>query len=67
MESTGNALKKAITDAIGGAATISLNNYLDLGGTVLILWYGGTLVLDGRLTVGTLVSGMACLFRVSIS
>ena len=54
--STGLALKKAITDAVGSAATISFNNYLDLGGTVLILWYGGTLVLDGRLTVGTLVA-----------
>ena len=56
QESTGVALKKAITDAVGGAATISFNNYLDLGGTVLILWYGGTLVLDGRLSVGTLVA-----------
>jgi ABC-type multidrug transport system fused ATPase/permease subunit len=55
-ESTGLALSKAITDAIFGAATISFTNYLDLGGTVLILWYGGTLVLDGRLTVGTLVA-----------
>lgn len=39
--STGLALKKAITDAVGSAATISFNNYLDLGGTVIILWYGG--------------------------
>ena len=40
--STKEALSKAIIDAIGGAATFSVTNYLDLGGTVLILWCGKT-------------------------
>lgn len=43
-------------DALGSAATFSFTNYLDLGGTVLILWYGGTLAMDKRITVGTLVA-----------
>eukprot|EP00039_Didymoeca_costata_P007517 m.100707 g.100707 ORF g.100707 m.100707 type:complete len:916 (-) comp13720_c0_seq5:44-2791(-) len=55
-KSTAEALHKAITDAIGSAATASFTNYLDLGGTVLILWYGGSLAMAGRATVGTLVA-----------
>lgn len=54
--STREALTKAIIDALGSAGTFSLTNYLDLGGTVLILWYGGRLALDGDVTVGTLVA-----------
>lgn len=54
--STKEALSKAIIDAIGGAATFSVTNYLDLGGTVLILWYGGSLALQGDISVGTLVA-----------
>lgn len=54
--STREALKKSVVDAIGSAATFSVTNYLDLGGTVLILWYGGRLALDGDISVGTLVA-----------
>ena len=38
VSSTGDALKKNLTDALGSAATTLLTTYLDLGGTVLILW-----------------------------
>merc|ERR1719197_1478004 len=40
------ALKKGIRDAFGGAGAFALNNYLDLGAGVLILWYGGRLAMD---------------------
>jgi hypothetical protein len=39
-ENTQNALKRGIKDAIAGAAAVALNNYLDLGAGVLILWSG---------------------------
>lgn len=56
VQSTGTALKKNLTDALGSAATTLLTSYLDLGGTVLILWYGGDLTIAGEVTVGTLVA-----------
>eukprot|EP00038_Savillea_parva_P030911 m.81314 g.81314 ORF g.81314 m.81314 type:complete len:1003 (+) comp9403_c0_seq1:317-3325(+) len=56
IKSTGDALRKNLTDALGSAATTLLTSYLDLGGTVLILWYGGDLTMAGEVTVGTLVA-----------
>eukprot|EP00238_Polyblepharides_amylifera_P006005 CAMPEP_0196597224 /NCGR_PEP_ID=MMETSP1081-20130531/90310_1 /TAXON_ID=36882 /ORGANISM="Pyramimonas amylifera, Strain CCMP720" /LENGTH=775 /DNA_ID=CAMNT_0041922543 /DNA_START=73 /DNA_END=2400 /DNA_ORIENTATION=- len=39
------ALAKGVRDALGAAGAFALNNNLDLGGGMLILWYGGWLVL----------------------
>eukprot|EP00040_Diaphanoeca_grandis_P023777 m.129827 g.129827 ORF g.129827 m.129827 type:complete len:898 (-) comp29434_c0_seq1:80-2773(-) len=50
------ALGKSVTDAIANAAQNAITSWLDLGGTVLILWYGGDLVLNGGVSVGTLIS-----------
>ncbi|MQF97992.1 MAG: ABC transporter ATP-binding protein [SAR202 cluster bacterium] len=38
------------------AITTSLNNFFFLGGTGVILWFGGKEVIDGQLTEGQLVS-----------
>lgn len=48
-------LRLGIRDAMGFGATTALTSYLDLGTGVLILWYGGLLVLSRDLTVGKLV------------
>jgi ABC-type transport system involved in Fe-S cluster assembly fused permease/ATPase subunit len=56
VKSTRDALNKNLTDALGSAATTLLTTYLDLGGTVLILWYGGDLTIAGEVSVGTLVA-----------
>ncbi len=52
------ALKKGITDAFGSAGTNAMSTYLDMGAGALILWYGGTLAMDGedRMTAGRLIT-----------
>jgi ATP-binding cassette subfamily B protein len=62
-ERTRRALQCGVRDACGGALAYALNNYLDLGTSVLILYFGGTIALrnhaagvtDG-LTAGRLVT-----------
>lgn len=58
-ESMSQALKKGIKDAFASAGTYALTNYLDLGTSVLLLWYGGTVAMDpdqSSLTAGKLVT-----------
>jgi hypothetical protein len=50
------ALKAGVKDAWGNGFTTALTSYLDLGTGVLILYYGGTLVMDGEMSVGELVT-----------
>jgi ATP-binding cassette subfamily B protein len=52
------ALSKGIRDAVVGAGTFALTNYLDLGTGVLVLWYGGTVVMapDSTIEVGNLIT-----------
>jgi ABC-type bacteriocin/lantibiotic exporter with double-glycine peptidase domain len=53
---TGSALKQSIKNAIASAGTYALTNYVDLGTTVLLLWYGGLLVLGhDDMTLGSLI------------
>jgi ABC-type multidrug transport system fused ATPase/permease subunit len=55
-EATESALSKAILDATASAGTYALTNYVDLGTSVLLLWYGGLLVLGKEsLTLGSLI------------
>jgi ABC-type multidrug transport system fused ATPase/permease subunit len=58
QEATGEALDRGIKDAYAGAGTFALTNYIDLGISVLLLWYGGSVVMakDGRLTVGNMIT-----------
>eukprot|EP00793_Prasinoderma_coloniale_P000967 PRCOL_00007057-RA len=55
---TREAMQKGVRDAVGGAGSYALNNYLDLGAMVLMLWYGGVIVMsgDGSLTAGGLIT-----------
>jgi ABC-type multidrug transport system fused ATPase/permease subunit len=57
-EATSVALQKGIKDAVAGAGAYTINNYLDLSASVLILFYGGHLAMehDERLTAGKLIS-----------
>ena len=56
QESTGQALAKSVLDATAAAGTYALTNYFDLGTSVLLLWYGGQLVLDNQdLSPGQLI------------
>ncbi len=50
-------LRKGIRDAVFGAFTSAFNNYLDLGASVLLLWYGGSIAMsaDPAITVGSLI------------
>lgn len=52
------ALEKGIKDSFGSAITGALSGYLDLGASSLILWYGGSLAMDGedRMTAGELIT-----------
>ena len=51
-----HALDCGVKDAWGNGLTSALTGYLDLGSGVLILWYGGTLVFRGEMSVGELVT-----------
>ena len=57
-EANKEALRLGIKDSLGFGMTSAFTGYLDLGAGVLILWYGGTLVLrdDGTMTIGSLVT-----------
>lgn len=57
-EWTGKALSKAIKDAMAGAVTTAINRYLDLGAGVLVLWYGGSMAMQGQdgVSVGALIT-----------
>jgi len=58
IEANSVALQKGVKDAIGGAGMYTLNYSLDLFASVLILWYGGTLAMEGKdgLTPGRLIT-----------
>jgi ABC-type bacteriocin/lantibiotic exporter with double-glycine peptidase domain len=47
-ETAKEALRLGIKDSLGFGLTSALTGYLDLGAGVLILWYGGILVLDDQ-------------------
>lgn len=54
--STGTALAKSVLDSCVSAGTYALTSWFDLGTSVLILWYGGNLVLNGQdLSLGQLI------------
>jgi len=52
------SLRCGIRDAVVGAGTYAFTNYVDLGAGVLVLWYGGLLVMshEDRLTAGKLIT-----------
>eukprot|EP00271_Cylindrocystis_brebissonii_P005331 TRINITY_DN17326_c0_g1_i1.p1 TRINITY_DN17326_c0_g1~~TRINITY_DN17326_c0_g1_i1.p1 ORF type:complete len:952 (-),score=203.08 TRINITY_DN17326_c0_g1_i1:320-3175(-) len=50
------AMNKGVRDAFAYSGAVAVNNWLDLGASVLILWYGGVLVMDGRLSIGKLIT-----------
>jgi len=52
------ALRRSIHDAYASSLAYALTSYVELGTGVLLLWYGGTLVMDhdGRLSVGRLIT-----------
>ena len=52
------ALSKGVQDAIAGAGSYAITNYIDLGAGILILAYGGTVAIDHpeRLSVGKLIT-----------
>ena len=45
------ALTCGVKDAWGNGLTSALTGYLDLGSGVLILWFGGSLVYSGEMSV----------------
>lgn len=61
-EATTEALSKSILDAKASSLSYTLTSYLDLGTTVLLLWYGGLVVMDtdsnkdDPLSVGKLIT-----------
>lgn len=57
-EANDSALSKGIQDAFGGAGMYAINSYLELGASVLILWYGGMMAMDDkqRMTPGRLIT-----------
>ena len=67
-EATTEALSKSILDAKASSLSYTLTSYLDLGTTVLLLWYGGLVVMDtdgnkdDPLSVGKLIT-----FQLSLS
>ena len=56
---------QGVKDAFFGALSSAFNNYLDLGAGVLILWYGGSIVMDddGRISVGKLITYQVRAYR----
>ena len=58
QSSINHALGRGIVDAIAAAGTYAITNYVDLGASILILWYGGNTAMaePERLSVGRLIS-----------
>ncbi|KAL3686419.1 hypothetical protein R1sor_008993 [Riccia sorocarpa] len=56
MSKTQAAMQKGVRDAFAYAGAVAVNDWLDLGASVLILWYGGSLVMQGRLSAGKLIT-----------
>lgn len=57
MKATDEALRKSNLDAAASAGTYSVTSLLDLATTTLLLWYGGSLVLDHEdMTIGRLIT-----------
>ncbi|CAM6128591.1 unnamed protein product [Calypogeia fissa] len=50
------AMQKGVRDAFAYAGAVAVNDWLDLGASVLILWYGGTLVMQNRMSAGRLIT-----------
>lgn len=50
------AMNKGVRDAFAYSGALAVNNLLDLGASVLILWYGGVLVMQGHLSIGKLIT-----------
>ncbi|CAM6042906.1 unnamed protein product [Sphagnum compactum] len=50
------AMRKGVGDSFAYAGAVAINDWLDLGASVLILWYGGVLVMDNRLSIGRLIT-----------
>ena len=56
-KNTGIALRKGLKEAFGSALQNLLSQYTNLSAGILILWYGGIVVLaDGPLSVGKLIT-----------
>ena len=58
-QATGEALSMSILDSYAGGGTYALTNYLDLGTTSLLLWYGGAVAMgeySGSISVGGLIT-----------
>lgn len=53
---TNAAMQKGVRDAFAYAGAVAVNDWLDLGASVLILWYGGTLVMQNRMSAGKLIT-----------
>lgn len=53
---TGAAMAKGVRDALAYSGAVAINNWLDLGASVLILWYGGVLVMEGHMRLGQLIA-----------
>ena len=57
QSATAEALAKGIKDAVAGAGTYAFTNYVDLGAGVLVLWYGGNVVMRHEgLSMGDLIT-----------
>ena len=51
------ALRKGLKESFGGALQNLLSSYTNLAAGIMILWYGGIVVLnDGPLSVGNLIT-----------
>jgi ABC-type multidrug transport system fused ATPase/permease subunit len=56
-KNTGIALRKGLRESFGSALQNLLSSYTNLSAGILILWYGGIVVLDdGPLSVGKLIT-----------
>ena len=58
------ALRKGLKESFGGALQNLLSSYTNLAAGIMILWYGGIVVLnDGPLSVGNLITFRELTFR----
>jgi len=57
LQATLDALQRGMRDAVVGAGAYAFTNYVDLGAGVLVLWYGGSVVMRKEgLSVGNLIT-----------